>query len=100
MSASRAGRNAEPVFLGLLDRDQAIDDLAALDQKRVHRFIDTVDLRPQVGERFRLLARSFIVMARSGNRAHLIGGGSAEGKENIDTRTGAAYLRPFDRRAR
>ena len=38
-------------FLGLLHRDQAVDDLAALDQERVHRLVDAVDLAPQIGER-------------------------------------------------
>jgi homoserine O-acetyltransferase len=55
--ARRAERRAG--FLGLLHRDQALDDLAALDQKRVHRLVDAVDLAPQVGERLVVLARRF-----------------------------------------
>ena len=51
MSASRAGRNAEPALLRLLHRDQAVDDLAALHQEAVHRLVDAVDLAPQIGER-------------------------------------------------
>ena len=38
-------------FFGLLDRDQVVDDLAALDQELVHLFVDAVDLLPQIGER-------------------------------------------------
>jgi hypothetical protein len=37
-------------FLGLLHRDQSLDDRATLDQKRVHGLIDAVDLAAQVGE--------------------------------------------------
>jgi hypothetical protein len=39
-------------FFGLLDRDQVVDDLAALDQELVHLFVDAVDLLPQIGERW------------------------------------------------
>ncbi len=46
-------------FLGLFDRDQAVDDLAALDQELVHRLVDAIDLAPQIGERLVLLARRF-----------------------------------------
>ncbi len=46
-------------FLRLLHRDQAVDDLAALDQERVHRLVDAIDLAPQIGEREVLLARWF-----------------------------------------
>ena len=53
MSASRAGRNAEPVSWLLLDRDQAVDDLAALHQEPVHRLVDAVDLLAQIGQRGR-----------------------------------------------
>jgi hypothetical protein len=59
MSASRAGRNAEPdssVFLTAISR---VDDLAALDQKRVHRLVDAIDLAPQIGKRGFVLARRF-----------------------------------------
>ena len=38
-------------LLGLLDRDQPVDDLAALHQQRVHALVDAVDLLPQVGKR-------------------------------------------------
>ena len=54
MSASRAGRNAEPDSWRLLDRDQAVDDLAALHQEAVHRLVDAVDLVAQIGERGRV----------------------------------------------
>ena len=46
-------------FLALFDRDQAIDDFAALDQKPMHLLVDTVDLAPQIGERLVLMARRF-----------------------------------------
>ena len=42
---SRAG------LLAALDRDQPVDDLAALHQELVHRLVDTVDLLAQVGQR-------------------------------------------------
>ena len=51
MSASRAGRNAEPDFLRVLHRDERVDDLAALEQELVHRLVDAIDLAPQIGER-------------------------------------------------
>ena len=38
-------------LLGLLHRDQTVDDLAALDQELVHRFVDAIDVAPQIGER-------------------------------------------------
>ncbi len=38
-------------FRRLLDRDQAVDDLAALHQQAMHRLVDAVDLLPQLGER-------------------------------------------------
>ncbi len=41
-------------LLGALDRDQALDDLAALHEQAVHRLVDAVDLAPQVGERGRV----------------------------------------------
>ena len=47
--ARRAERRAG--FLGLLDRDQAVDDFAALNQERVHGLIDAIDLAPQIGKR-------------------------------------------------
>ena len=53
ISASRAGRNAEPVSCVLLGRDQPVDDLAALHQQAVHRLVDAVDLLAQFGERGR-----------------------------------------------
>ena len=53
--ARRAKRRAG--FLGLLHRDQAVDDLAALDQERVHRLVDAVDVAAQIGERHWLLVR-------------------------------------------
>ena len=40
-------------FLRALDLDQLSDDFAALDQMRMHRRIDAVDLRAQIGERGR-----------------------------------------------
>ena len=50
MSASRAGRNAEPDSCVLLDRDQPVDDLAALHQKAVHRLVDAVDFLAQLAK--------------------------------------------------
>ena len=50
ISASRAGRNAEPFSWLLLDLDQTVDDLAALDQEAVHRLVDAVDLLAQIGQ--------------------------------------------------
>ena len=38
-------------FLRLLDRDQPVDDLAALHQEAVHGLVDAVDVAPQIGER-------------------------------------------------
>ena len=46
-------------FLALFDRDQRIDNLAALDQELMHVFVDAVDLDPQIGQRGRVLARRF-----------------------------------------
>ncbi len=60
MSASRAGRNAEPpVSSDLLHRDQAVDDLAALDQELVHLLVNAVDFLPQIGKRLVGAARRF-----------------------------------------
>ena len=39
-------------FLGLLDGDQAVDDLAALHQQAMHLLIDAVDVLPQIAERW------------------------------------------------
>ena len=50
IEASRPGRKAEPESCGLLHRDQAVDDPAALHQQPVHRLVDAVDLAPQIGE--------------------------------------------------
>jgi hypothetical protein len=38
-------------FLGALHRDQVFDDFAALDQERMHGFVDPVDFRTQGGQR-------------------------------------------------
>jgi hypothetical protein len=38
-------------FLGALDRDQRLDDLAALDQQPVHRLVDAIDVAAQVRQR-------------------------------------------------
>ncbi len=46
-------------FLGLFDRDQPVDDLAALDQQAVHLFVDAIDLDPQIGKGRVGLARRF-----------------------------------------
>ena len=46
-------------FLRALDRDQVLDDLAALDQERVHRRVDAVDLGPQSGKRWDVLVGLF-----------------------------------------
>ena len=37
-------------FLRLLDRDQAVDDLAALHQEPVHGLVDAVDLLAEIAE--------------------------------------------------
>ena len=66
MSASRAGRNAEPDSWVFFDRDQAVDDLAALDQQRVHRLVDAVDVAAQIGERHWLLVRLASAWSGSG----------------------------------
>ena len=42
------GAEGGALLLRLLDLDQAIDDLAALDQEPVHRLVDAVDLAPQI----------------------------------------------------
>ena len=74
-------------FLRALDRDQAVDDLAALHQQRVHRLVDAVDLGAQIGKRW---ARRLWAAVRHGrcsltNGAALIGGQAREIKENIDS---------------
>ena len=53
-------------LLGLLDRDQGVDDLAALEQKRMHGLIDAVDLAPQIGKRDILGVGQFRHGLRSG----------------------------------
>ena len=71
-------------FFGLLDRDQGVDDLAALEQELVHRLVDAIDLAPQIGERNLLLAWRF----RHGlprQLARLIGAVKTEIKENVDS---------------
>ena len=40
-------------LLGLLDLDQAVDDVATLQQQAMHAFIDRVDLLAQLGKRRR-----------------------------------------------
>ena len=45
-SEGRAG------FLRALHLDQVLDDLAALDQQRMHRLVDPVDFGAQRGERW------------------------------------------------
>jgi hypothetical protein len=42
------GAKRGALFLGLLDLDQTIDDLAALDQKAMHRRVDAVDVTSQI----------------------------------------------------
>jgi len=50
MSASRApDGNAEARLRGMLDLDQAADDVAALHQQPVHLGVDTVDVGAQLG---------------------------------------------------
>ena len=83
MSASRAGRKAEPELLSFFDGDEALDDLAALHQKRVHGLVDPVDLLAQTGERRFVLVRFFHVVSR--RQFRLIGVGRREIKENIDS---------------
>ena len=51
ISASRAGRKAEPDLQRLLHFDQTIDDLAALHQQVMHRLIKAIYLLPQSWER-------------------------------------------------
>ncbi len=46
-------------FLRLLYRDQSLDDLPTLHEKRVHGLVDTVDLATQLGERRFFLAWRF-----------------------------------------
>jgi hypothetical protein len=46
-------------FFRLFDRDQLIDDFAALDQELVHGGVDAIDLAPQIGKRRRGFARRF-----------------------------------------
>ncbi len=40
-------------FLGLLDTDQAVDDVAARHQQAMHLTVDRIDLLAQFGERGR-----------------------------------------------
>ena len=49
--ARRAERGAD--FLGLLDLDQPVDDVAARHQQAVHLLVDGVDLLAQLLERGR-----------------------------------------------
>ena len=49
--ARRAERGAD--FLGLLDLDQAVDDVAARHQQAVNLLVDGVDLFAQLGKRGR-----------------------------------------------
>src|SRR5271167_4317584 len=46
-------------FLRLLYRDQSLDDLPALHEKRVHGLVDAVDLATELAERGFFLARRF-----------------------------------------
>ena len=43
MSASRAGRNAEPDS-SVFDGNEPFDDLATLNQERVHGLVDAIDV--------------------------------------------------------
>jgi hypothetical protein len=79
--ARRAERGAG--FLGLLDRDQSFDDLAALDQKRVHRLVDPVDFATQLGKWGFVLARRF--HALPGQSLGLIGVVRPESKEKSNS---------------
>ncbi len=75
-------------LLGLLHRDQTIDDLAALHQKAVHRLIDAIDLLPQIRKRRSVRNGTISAMMRheKGRKsAPLIRGGARESKENIDS---------------
>ena len=53
--ARRSKRGAG--LFGLLHRDQSLDDLPTLHEKRVHRLVDAVDLAAQIGERRLFLVR-------------------------------------------
>ncbi len=44
------GTEGRAGFAGFLHRDQTFDDFAALDQQRVHRGVDTIDVGPQICE--------------------------------------------------
>ena len=49
-------------FLGVLDRDQAVDDFAALHQELVHGLVDAVDILAEfaeVGRVFELVCHGF-----------------------------------------
>ena len=48
--AARPERRA--AALARLDRDQPVDDAAALDQKFVHFAVDPIDFRAQFGQQF------------------------------------------------
>ena len=71
--ARRAERGAD--FLGLLHRDQAVDDVAALHQQAVHLLVDAVDLVAQILQRGR--RRRSLVMAADVGRPACIGLDSA-----------------------
>ena len=75
-------------FLALFDRDQPVDDLAALDQQVVHFPVDAIDLDPQFGKRrARFWDDDFdggFGIYRSRQLGRLIGVVKPEIKENID----------------
>ena len=86
MSASRAGRNAEPDSVVFFVLYQAADDLAALHQEGVHRRVDAVDLGTQFGEvgraRAHFLNRQWRLRGFRGRAIHT--GGPPRAQENID----------------
>src|ERR1700727_678740 len=95
--AGGAERRAD--FLRVLHRDERVDDLAALEQQFMHRFVDAIDLAPQIGERWRLLAWRF----RHGltrQSARLIGAVRPESKENIDSEPKRPIYAPLTARQR
>src|SRR6202158_4308616 len=76
-------------FLRALDRNQGLDDLAALDQQAVYRLVDAIDLLAQFRERRlaaspRLGFAGFTHGCRCSLSGDVIAVARAERKENID----------------
>jgi hypothetical protein len=82
-------RNARTLLFRLLDLDQTIENLAALNQQAVHRLVDSIDLAPQLRQRGHVGMggrRHGALLEPAVRLRPLIGAGRRESKENIDSR--------------